>query len=229
MSVINPQLVLFNTIRSILKTIRSDWAFYSDKSRTILYKILHDQQAGNFDFYKEGQEIFLKKSDDPRILDVRMFFDIQRASIPTIHINMPGEVSGDNGLGVDAGFNDPEFNEEDGTFTEVNNRRFNATYNIIITSDNSMEVLLIYTVIRTVMIGIFDHVSLSGLENPKLGGFDLQINSDLVPLGIFMRSLKLDCSYEIPSAQIFTKEIITNLIFNGTPYEETEQSESVSD
>jgi hypothetical protein len=92
---------------------------------------------------------------------------------------------------------------------------FDVAYNIVITSDNSLEVICIYTLLKSTLIGIFDHIELSGIRNPKLSGQDLQLNSDIVPPHIFVRGVGLNFSYELTVPSIKEEKFINcfNLLY----------------
>jgi hypothetical protein len=87
---------------------------------------------------------------------------------------------------------------------------FDAQYNCIITSDNSLEVLCVYHMIKATLIGIFDNIEFQGIRNPKLSGQDLQLNSDLVPPHIFVRGVGINCSYEQSVPAIQTESFINS-------------------
>ncbi|HNQ20662.1 MAG TPA: hypothetical protein PKI46_06345, partial [Bacteroidales bacterium] len=156
-----------------------------------------------FNFFEQAQDIFLRGNEHPRKIAVRMMFDAQRANLPTIHISMPSESNGSDGLGVDEGYQEDIVDTENREVIKTYTRMFDTQYNCIITSDNSTEVLCIYHLIKSVLIGIFDSIEFSGIRNPKLSGQDLQINSDIVPPHIFTRGIGISCSYEqtVPSIQ----------------------------
>ena len=67
---------------------------------------------------------------------------------------------------------------------------------MIITSDNSFEVLTMYHVIKAALIANMESLEYYGLRNVKFSGQDLQINDALVPPGIFSRGIGLNLMYE---------------------------------
>jgi len=209
-----PELILYNTIDNVLNLIRDDFQNKSNEKDTILYKIFNGTREGVFDFYKQSKVIFLQKNDSPRKLEVCMFFNSERAAVPTIHINLPQESSGEDGIGIDEGFASPHYSFEGNTkYTPTYTRRFDSMYHAIVTSDNTMEVILIYHFLRYIMISIFDHISLSGLENPKLSGQDLNIYSEIIPENVFIRGLGISFSYDVKALSLFDKDMVKNLIF----------------
>lgn len=213
-----PEIILYNILSYILKIIRKDLN-ENIEEETIFYKLFYGTNFPNLnlDFYSNAKELFLRDKSHPRYLDIRMFFNADRASIPTIHLNLPSDSDIGGGLGVDEGYNGNNFNSIENTISENHTRNFNAVYNIIITSDNSDEVLIIYHSIRAFLISMMDIIDLNGLRNPKLGGSDLQINPELIPPNIFIRNISLNCFYEITIPSIIKNKIINLIQIEGTP------------
>lgn len=240
MAIFIPEIELHNTLKAILTVVREDYESRSNKEDTLLYKILGSNRLQRYNLYEQGKKVFLAKEDDPRFLDVQMFFNMKRASIPTIHITLPSEQAGQDGLGIDEGYADPAYDEipslgdPDVLQTSPNyTRRFDTTYNIIITSDNTNEVILIYHLLRAILIPVFDHLNQVGIENCKIGGRDIQAYPSLVPDSIFMRGLSLSFSYQITSPGIFKQDIIQKIILDYSieielPVDEDEDSSDIT-
>lgn len=209
-----PEIELHITLKAILELIRDDFSNQSNEQDTILYKLLGTNKLQRYSLFEQAKTVFLAKETDPRFLDVQMFFNLKRASIPTIHITLPSEQSGQNGIGIDEGFAgiDTIGMGESMTTSPNYTRRFDTTYNLIITSDNTNEVILLYHMIRAILIPTFDHLNQIGLENCKLGGRDIQTNNTLVPEHIFMRGISLSFSYDVIAHSLFRRDVIQKII-----------------
>lgn len=203
MQIIIPEIKIIEIIETALKVVEVDFTSKLDENETILYQIYGNNQRGKYNFYEQAKDIFLRGNEHPRKIETRMMFDAQRAHLPTIHISMPSESHGSDGIGIDEGYQEYHINNVNKTFNKTYTRMFDAQYNAIITSDNSFEVLCIYHLLKSLLIGIFDTIEFTGIRNPKLSGQDLQINSDIVPPHIFIRGVGINCSYEqtVPSIQ----------------------------
>lgn len=228
--IIIPEVQLFNTIKNILNYIRVDFEGHSNEQDTLLYRILGDNQLQRYEMFTQAKTVFLAEKDNPRILDVNMFFNLERAGIPTIHITLPAEQPNKDGIGIDEGFqseeivvpiDNPAGNYQVPTYT----RRFATQYNIVITSDNSNEVVLIYHVMRALLIPTIDHFSVVGLENVKLSGRDIQNMNTIVPTHIFMRNIGVAMEYEVSVGDFYPQEIITKII---TEFEIDTEDEDIS-
>lgn len=218
MQIIIPEIKIIEIIETALKVVEVDFTSKLDEKETLLYQIYGNNQRGKYNFYEQAKDIFLRGNEHPRKIETRMMFDAQRAHLPTIHISMPSESNGSDGIGIDEGYQEYYINNTNKTFNRTYTRMFDAQYNAIITSDNSFEVLCIYHLLKSLLIGIFDTIEFTGIRNPKLSGQDLQINSDIVPPHIFIRGVGLNCSYEqtVPSIQEESFVNTFRLLYNIT-------------
>lgn len=205
-----PEVEIKKIIDSILLLIEQDYnANSSNEQKSILYKLFGTNKVERYEFFNEAKNIFLRNNSHPRKIESRLMFDAQRASLPTIHISMPSEQNGENGIGVDEGYVSPTLDLTTNKYEIIYTRAYQTTYNCIITSDNSLEVLTIYHLVKAMLISIIDSIELNGIRNIQLSGQDLQIQTDMIPGHIFSRGIGINCFYEqeIPKYQ---KENIVN-------------------
>lgn len=207
-----PEIVIQTTIQQLLDFVKRDYNGEVDKTNTFLYKAFFGQKVGNFDYYEQAKDLFLRDKNHPKEIGVRMFFDRSRAHLPTIHLSLPSEQGGEgDGIGFDQGYQENIFNSTEREITTVYNRNFNTQYNIIISSDNTFETLLIYHTLRALLISTYESLEMNGLRNPKFGGRDLQLNSDIIPPNVYIRALTLDVFYEIAIPKYVSDKIISNI------------------
>lgn len=219
MAILIPEIVLYNLLEAIFEAIRVDFHNHTDERDTLLYSYFGDIKAhkNKYKWFDQAKDLFLREEDHPRKIEVEMFFNSERARIPTVHITLPGEQATGDGIGVDEGYQEAEFYDKDLTFRHVRTRMFDAQYQILITSDNTLEVQMLYNFVRGMLISIFDKVELAGLRNPKLSGQDLRLDSSLIPEHIFVRALGIHCQYEVDVPEYFTSEMIANILASGKP------------
>ena len=219
MSILIPEQALHRLIEACLVAVKVDYdENTANEQNSMLYKFFGGipQVKNKFDWFVQAKDLFLRGDRHPRAIDVNMFFNSKRASIPTIHITLPSEMSKDNGLGVDAGYQDPLYSDDDTSYQEVHTRMFDAQYQILITSDNTLEVQLIYNFMRAMFISTLDKIDLAGLRNPTLSGQDLRIDSTLIPENIFVRGLGINVNYEIDVPEFVGKQVIKQLEIGNT-------------
>lgn len=219
MALINPDKVLYDLVVTIISFLKDDYIKSTDKKQSFLYKSFNGISLGGYNFYDQAIDIFTRPIDAENKLDVRLSFDRSRASIPTIHITLPSEMSSIGGIGVDTGAVDPEYNDVESYYQEVHTRHFDAQYHLVITSNNSVEVICIYHILRAILVAILDSVdAVYGLQNPKLSGSDvININQDsFIPEGIVMRTLGINFMYAVSVPEINKQDIIKRIIFSNT-------------
>ena len=215
-----PEIIIFEAIRIILETVRDDWENQTDKTKTLLYRDLNGLVYGKrYNLYEQAKAIILPNPEngDSRVLDVRMFFDSQRAKLPTIHINLPADNTAPDSMGIGEAEADVQAGETDDSIRPVFRRKFSAVYNIVITSENSLEVLTIYHFMKARLIALFNHLQSKGLENPSISGHDLTLNSDLVPTHIFARALPISFSYYVEAVKYDSIPKINEIITTANP------------
>jgi len=211
-----PEVRLFNFIEQLLKVIKKDFETESEEA-TILFEIFNNNAVEQHNYYKIAKELFGRvKGDNPREIGTRLFFDRERAHLPTIHISLPGEMAKNDGMGFDEGFQDVIFNDN---FTERQatlTRRFATKYDILMTSDNPMEVVIMYHTIRAVLISFSAALQLMGFHLPVFSGQDLRINEELVPNHIMIRALSLNFEYDVTVPSAVRERIMKTLEFDFT-------------
>jgi len=214
MGVLVPEIQIFNAVKAILEFIRTDFDNFDNEEDTLLFRICGDNNLQRYNFFEQAKTVFLAKPDNPRFLDVNVFFNMERANIPTIHITLPAEQSDKDGLSLDEGYRGyQEVKGMGGEDQQKPNytRRFSTQYQLVVTSDNSNEVVMIYHLLRGILIPVIDHFNMVGLENIKLSGRDIQNMNTIVPTHIFMRAIGLALEYEVTVESLFPEDIIQQI------------------
>lgn len=210
-----PDIKLHEVIKMCLVAIRADYAANSGTAaNTILYHLLNStdkmDDSGKYVWLDQAIEIFITRDENhPKYLDSRLFFDRERASIPTIHVMMSGEQKGADGINFDEGFQAEQV--INGTQRPVFNRQFDINCNIVCTSDNAHETVIIYHVIKSMLIAINRHIQYVGFINPVYGGRDITISQELVPSGIYARAISFSASYELSVPAVVLDTIISTV------------------
>ncbi len=212
MAITIPEIQMYNLIRGLLILARTEYEKWNttdgteavtDNTKILLYQMFNGLTLEKSNYYDQVISLITRKDSDPRALAVRYYFDAKRAKVPTIHITLPSEGNGPtDGIGVS-----PE-NAEIGSWVDEGSlgvgsdlrresvgRSFSTQIQVIITSDNHQEVTLIYHMMKSLLISAFDSISLTGLQNPKVSGRELQINESVANT-LFMRSIVIDSHYE---------------------------------
>ena len=191
-----PELVIYKTLVAIIKLLRNDLETNVNEKNTILYRIFgldeqgEDLQINIYNYFKQAKKIIETKQN----LSVNFGYNQEVANMISLHIILPSE-TGKIGIGADEGYiHDMESDDtlHRGYFTQV----YETTYQIMITSNNSAEVNIVYNILKSMLLMLNEHLELMGLRLPSLSGNDIVIQDDLTPVPIFHRVLNLSFTYE---------------------------------
>lgn len=211
-----PEFVLYETLKIGLNFIRSDYNNQVDKTKSFLYKLTQGIGLQKYNYFEQASHVFVINETDPRCINLDLGFNMQKDRPVSIHITMPAESPGQNALANDEGYHEQVYDSEDSIeYSTVYTRRYKATYDIVIVSDNSNEVVMIYHILRALIVSLTTHLHLNGLQNLAYSGQDLQPYAELVPKTIFMRAIRLGIEYESSSYSLAKKLSPTDIIFEG--------------
>lgn len=215
--ILMPEMVIYKTLKAIFSTIKADFA-ENPEEETMLYRFFKKDENGNdikwetFNHYDQAKDIFINKDTE-----IHLGYNLEVAGMGCVHILLPSETGSPLGIGADENYQDP-ITTTDGMANEyrqaVFTKKFDSTYQLMITSENTLEVLLIYNFIKACFISLNAHLELAGLRNPRFGGNDVNIQSDKVPTHIFHRSFSLNFFYEVHVPELFRNRLIKD--FNST-------------
>lgn len=193
--------------------------FIDNLTEDYLYLLFGNTELNGYRFFEEAKQIFLSPSDYPRRVETHLFFNRERAPLPTIHIGMPGETPGEgDGIGFDPstvidGFLEDHYRD---TFT----RTYSARHSIVLTSLNTFEVLVMYYTLKSFFQGNYILLELNGFKNPKFSGEDIMFGPDITPTPLYSRRFLIDSfqEYEAPSidTKIIPKSIELEFVNNCT-------------
>ncbi len=219
-----PEVVIFNTLESIVKLLRDDLIQNPDTdSNTILYKILGLDEEGKtikinlYEYFKQAKRMFLK----PDNLSVNFGYNQKVANMISMHILLPTE-QGRSTIGEDEGYIEEDIIEggiktsTQPYFTQI----YDCTYQIMITSNNSMEVNVVYNVLKSMLLMLTPNLELMGLRIPVLSGNDIIMQDDLIPNPIFHKVINLSFTYEHNVPQLLRNEVAKRfyVIMNAVDY-----------
>lgn len=221
-----PELILKAHLDAVLELLKSDYNTLTDKSKSFLYYMFYGKTLDKFNWYTEAITLFLRTGKDHRKIETRFMYDSERAHLPTIHITLPGETKGSDGIGLDE--NETDYDDTNFKYRPIIQRRYDANFNLIITSDNTLEVLLIYHAIRAMLNSIITSLDAFGLENIKVSGQDLNIVPGIIPEGIFARSIGVSLEYPVLIPRFFTDDMVQRLIITGKMILNDDEDESSS-
>ena len=212
-----PEFVIQRTLVTIVKMLRDDLEENKgDETQSLLYKILGLDEQGQalklnlYDVFKQAKKIVQTKQN----LSVNFGYNQEVANIISMHILLPSE-QGSMTIGADEGYLEDDVFDDDGNKIGVQQyytQTYESTYQIMITSNNSAEVNVVYNILKSMLLMLVPHLELMGLRLPTLSGNDIVMQDDLVPVPIFHKVLNLSFKYEhnVPK---FTQERIAKQFY----------------
>ncbi len=193
-----PEVILYNSLYGLLGMITADWLAKNDKHTTILYDIFgiddNDQQIkiDTYNYFDQAQAILLRNSTSPKKLEFFIGYNLQRVGIPTVHILMPSETKGKMDVIGDYHGQPSVVQGQEEILYKAKSTA--CSYHLMVTSDNSSEVLVIYYFLKAVIEMYIEHFELSGFKDMSFSGADINFQQDLIP-NVFHRNLSLSFNY----------------------------------
>lgn len=229
-----PEFILHTTLENTLKFIREDYKLFKDQNKpeqSYIHKLCFELGFQRYNYIEQAVAVFTASNEDNRHLTLDLMFNMTSDSPPSIHITMPSETPGQNALGMGEDSNDNFLNYQEvdneqvsDTVQSIFNRRYRANYDILILSDNSNEVVMLYHVVKALLVALSPQFTLLGLENITFGGQDLQAYADLAPKNLFMRAVRLGLEYNSSTLNFAKHPLITEIVFNPQPVSEITES-----
>lgn len=212
--IVMPEIIIYKTLVAIFNIVKEDFLSATSEDETMLYSFFGKDENGDllnfeqFKYFEQAKETFIQKTPQ-----VNLGYNLEVASQGCVHILLPGEQGQHLSLGADENYQ--PYVERNDDFKEVFSQRFESTYNMLITSENTFEVILIYNLLKSSILALNYHFELAGLRLPKTSGQDLNVQSDLVPTHIFHRSLMLNFFYELNVSNFFYRKLVKNFKITG--------------
>lgn len=221
-----PEFVIHKTLVAIVEMLRADLAEHAaDDTQSILYKILGTDEQGQplqlnlYNVFKQAKKIIQTKNN----LSVNFGYNQEVAQIISLHILLPSE-QGKMAIGADEGYLSDDI-VEDGEKTRVQNyytQMYDATYQIMITSNNSAEVNVVYNILKSMLLMLVPQLELMGLRLPTLSGNDVVMQDDLVPVPLFHKVINLSFTYEHNVPQMVQQLVAKNFYYQWRMIEPNE-------
>ena len=224
-----PEIVIYNTLEAIVTLLRSDLKEHeSDLQNSILYKILGVDEDGKeikmnlYNYFIQAKKIITTEEN----LSVNFGYNQEVAKIISLHILLPSEHAKST-IGEDEGYIEDDIIEEgvrvgkQGYYTQL----YDCTYQIMITSNNSSEVNVVYNVLKSMLLMLVPNLELMGIRIPELSGNDIMMQDDLTPVPIFHKVLNLTFKYEHIVPKLIVDDVakkfhyaIRMIDYNGNSY-----------
>lgn len=206
-----PEVTISRALNAIVRTIRDDLQYDTDKDKTntILFQLLglnadeKPVRMNAYNYFKQACRMF----ENPENMKVYIGYNMRVTTGIAMHIILPGEQFSSEPLGAGQDWNPDIADFEYSQFSD-------ATYQILITSDNSNEAMVTYNVMKAMLLMFVPNLDIAGLMNPKLSGGDIIMQGDIVPPTIFHKALTLSFQYQLTVPSRIYAQAVKKLAYN---------------
>ena len=180
---------------------------------SFLYRcIASDDQIEGILYRTLAEEIFTRDTMNSRKVTVELMFSRDKAMLPQVAVREPAKGKGQSdaigGIGEDF------FINEDGTIQEEKRKSFTSQYELLITSPNRHEVIIMEEVLLGLLIGAQDTLSLA---NPfysfNFSVKEMMVNNEMYAESLFVKSIGVNVSYDKSYPNLINNEILTSILF----------------
>jgi hypothetical protein len=211
-----PQVILQNYIKTLIDFLQED-STKVDEENTFLHHLLNFDDNGNkikygkFNYLEVAKGIFSRDEEDRKKLEIFIGYNRARTDGPTIHIILSNESTASSGIGDNLGFQDNEVTTDGTEVYENFTENFSTTYTLVVTSNVSNEVLVIYEVIKACFKVTKDNLESLGLQNVSFYGTDFVFQQELMPVDVTHKSLSLRFTYDLNVPSIASQKLLKHI------------------
>lgn len=204
-------------VDALIEYVRTDYNNVTDKHTSFLYRLLGDNIEGDYNFYTQSKEIFLRDDKSPRNIKTSLMFNKNTHGSPHVHIREASRMKGTfNSIG---GLIDSLYENEDSSYSDGYRDSKKGVYEILVTSSNPLDTVLISEVIYTLLLGA--HETLTN----EFALFDMSLKEmifqDNTNAQLYVKAIMLDTQQENIVPSIISAENLNEIIFNMNLLENT--------
>ena len=212
-----PELILMRVLTTIITLLRNDLEQKEDEKETLLYKIMGVDENGNglqlnlYNVFAQAKKMILNKGN----LSINYGYNQKVAQNLSLHIILPSE-NATMTIGADEGYMEEAIEDDEGNLQAAQQyftQTYKSTYQIMITSNNSAEVMVIYNVLKCMMLMLVEQLELLGLRTPEFSGNDIVMQDDLIPTPLFHKVFNVSFQYENNVPQCLKNDVAKNFYF----------------
>lgn len=199
-------------IESLLEYLRIDFQ-NKEKEDTFLYKVLGDTKDGNFDFYEQAKNLYIRTPQNPNLIQVSYECPKDRTSMPAYVVREPVKVESElNSIGkiIDI---DPS-----GNILHRDSRSMN--FEIMCFSENMMESILMSEVLYALLLGSYETLAEMFLQI----GFtvnEIVMENQMIPNPIFMKTVQLSIIVDEEVPSLTDSRLLGKIIFGKINQEDS--------
>ena len=166
----------------------------NQEQKSLLYQYLGDNAFGKVNYFDAMSALLVGRyTDGERTkFPIGLGFDFNERFMPMLNIILPSEEPSLKQVGTESAV----YQRQDGAKSGGMIQGHSSMYNIVISSKNMNEVLIIYSYLKSVMLSGINQFSYRGFVGVELSGRDITMDMDLNPLNFYHRSIGLRFEYQ---------------------------------
>jgi len=150
-----PEILLYKTLKALFELLNDDLINASSDQDTILYSIFSDMDLEGTNLFNTAKNLVLKDESKPDKLTYSLGYSLERKGAPTIHILLPSEQPIASPIGGNEGYQDDvQIDNENGEYRPTYTNDSRVSYNLLITSKNTLEVIILYNILKMGFLSI---------------------------------------------------------------------------
>lgn len=219
-------LRLYKLTQSLLDFVKQDYEYnvnniidenlvteHNTVEESFLYRcIASDDAIEGISYRTLAEEMFTRDSMNSRKVTVELMFSRDKAMLPQIAIREPAKGKGQtDAIG---GIGDEYFVNEDGSFQEEKRKSYTSQYELLVTSPNRHEVIIMEEVLLGLLIGAQDTLALANpFYNFNFSVKELMVNNEMYAETLFVKSIGINVSYDKSYPNLIDNSILTKILF----------------
>lgn len=209
-------LRLYKITQSLLEFIKTDYELKASQNlieESFLYRCIDSDDVIEGVSYRElAEELFTRDSMNSRKASVELMFSADKAMLPQIAIREPAKNKGQtDGIG---GIGDEIYMNKDGSFNEERRKSFSSQFELLITSPNRHEVIIMEEVLLGLFIGAQDTLALANpFYNFNFTIKELMVNNQTYAEQLFVKSIGINTSYDRSYPNLSSNTVLTKILF----------------
>jgi hypothetical protein len=184
-------------------------------SESFLYRCIdEDDIIDGIDYRLLAVELFTRDVDDSRKATVNLMFDYDKVTLPQISVREPAKGKGQqDAIG---GMGEYIYEDADGSFFEDRRKSFSSQYELLVTSINRHEVIIMEEIMLALLISAQDTLALNNpFYNFSFSVKELMANSETFSHNLFIKSISINTSYDKSYPNLTGDSLLNKILFTA--------------
>jgi len=186
----------------------------NQKKRSLLFQVFGNNESDNLNYFDQSSLLLKQTFTDeaPKKINIHLGYNESREAYPSINILLPDEENSPKQVGTSQSMVIDV--TEDTNQIELQHD-FTTTYNLLITSNNQNDVIILYNWVKTLLLQAQGQFIYQGLQNLWISGRDITTSFDLSPDVTYHRTVAMNFHYENSVPSLNREANISAITYNS--------------